>query len=620
MSNDRVFCLPCTCERCRRNYTDIFCSICCFESGNAFIDDLITNSFDDLPNSSDHPPQPQTHSFESNGDPPQVPFISNPDPCYNQNFDNNFPQTSPSFPQQYLCCTRCGGPHETFQCQQLIFYEPEPCYNQNFDDTFPQNSPNFQQQILCCENCGGPHESYQCQPMNQNYYDPNLCYNSNSSGFDQYQPPQYSVTHQPPQEKSMAELLLEEKLPQALQALCERLNKYVQKKQEEKNIAEEQAAKISSQYWKPPIYYDNDDDEEYSIQVSEFFKKSPIAITPVLPTIEPEDSLSMGDEHLSTIPEKESDKVIKSSVENLVPIPSESKDLTDYESECDMPVCDDSSSKNEGLDDIVSIPPGKEIDHLDAIPDSVQSLLNRANSIIFLIEEFTGKLAPIDPIPPGIVEADPEEDIRLIEKLLNDDSSPHSPEELNSEIPDAIIESFSPSPIPVEDSDSLMEEIDIFLASDDSIPSGIKNDDYDSEGGGVLFLAELLNNDYISLPEYESFHVDFYNVPSSPRPPEKPPDDDVYFNIEPDTGVLTTKVVDDISDNLTRELYVHVPNVLPTLPTLYLVFNTLLPFSFENEDKVFNPEFSLKKGENLLSSYLIGDLKLSRSFMIFLKA
>ncbi|GKC61783.1 hypothetical protein Tco_1089381, partial [Tanacetum coccineum] len=50
--------------------------------------------------------------------------------------------------------------------------------------------------------------------------------------------------------------------------------------------------------------------------------------------------------------------------------------------------------------------------------------------------------------------------------------------------------------------------------------------------------------------------------------PEKPPDDDdVYFDIEPDTGVFT-KVVDDISDNSTRELYVHVPNVLPNLPTL----------------------------------------------------
>nr|GEU73821.1 hypothetical protein [Tanacetum cinerariifolium] len=264
----------------------------------------------------------------------------------------------------------------------------------------------------------------------------------------------------------------------------------------------------------------------------------------------------MGDEHLSTIPEKESDKVIKSSVENLVPILSESNDLTDYESECDMPVCDDSSYKNKGLDDIISIPSGKEIDHLDAIPDSVQSLFNRANSII--IEEFVGELTPINPIPPEIVEADfdPEEDIRLIEKLFNDDSSPHSLEKLISKIPDAIIESFSPSYIPVGDSDSLMEEFDIFLALDDSIPPGMENDDYDSEGD-VLFLEELLNDDSISLHEYESFHVDFYNVSSSPRPPEKPLNNDVYFDIEPNTRILTTKVVDDISYNSTRELYVH---------------------------------------------------------------
>nr|GEX67622.1 hypothetical protein [Tanacetum cinerariifolium] len=362
---------------------------------------------------------------------------------------------------------------------------------------------------------------------------------------------------------------------------------------EENNIVEEQAAKVSSQYWKPFNYYDDDDDdEEYSIQVSEFYKNSSIAITPVLLIVEPEDSLSIGDEHLN-----ESDKVIKSSLENLVPIPRESKDLTDYENECDMPVCNDSSCKNEGLDDIVSITPGKEIDHLDVIPDSVQSLLNHANLIIFLVEEFVSELAPINQIPPRIVEAniDPKEDIRLIEKLLNNDS-PHSPEELNYEILDAIIESFSPSPIPVEDSSSLIEEIDIFLASDDSIPPGIENDDYDSEGY-VLFLEELLNDDFISLPEYESFHVDFFNVPSSPRPPKKPPDDDVYSDIEPDMGVLTIKVVDDISDNLTRELYVHVPNVLPTLPTLYLVFETLLLFSFEKEDKVFNPRILISKEE-----------------------
>nr|GEZ75888.1 hypothetical protein [Tanacetum cinerariifolium] len=60
---------------------------------------------------------------------------------------------------------------------------------------------------------------------------------------------------------------------------------------------------------RPTIYYD-DDDEDYTI-----------AITPVLATEKPDNSLSMEDEHLETISATESDKVIKSSVENLVPIP-----------------------------------------------------------------------------------------------------------------------------------------------------------------------------------------------------------------------------------------------------------------------------------------------------------
>ncbi|GKB73173.1 hypothetical protein Tco_0934585, partial [Tanacetum coccineum] len=176
----------------------------------------------------------------------------------------------------------------------------------------------------------------------------------------------------------------------------------------------------------------------------------------------------------------------------------------------------------------------------------------------------------------------------LVEKLLYDNSSPRPLKKLNFENSDAVIESFSPSPFPVEDSDSFMEEIDIFLAPDDSIPSGIENDDYDSEWD-ILFLGELLTHDPLSLPKNKLFHTDRYYVPSSPRPPEKPPDDDdVYFDIEPDTGVFT-KVVDDISDNSTRELYVHVPNFLPTLPNLSPMFDTLLPFSSENDDKVFNP-------------------------------
>nr|GEZ64381.1 hypothetical protein [Tanacetum cinerariifolium] len=70
--------------------------------------------------------------------------------------------------------------------------------------------------------------------------------------------------------------------------------------EEEKQIEEEQAAK--TRYWKIPAYYD-DDDDDYTI-----------AITPT----EPDNSLSMGDEHLDTIPATKSGEFIKSSVENLV--------------------------------------------------------------------------------------------------------------------------------------------------------------------------------------------------------------------------------------------------------------------------------------------------------------
>nr|GEZ08592.1 hypothetical protein [Tanacetum cinerariifolium] len=88
-----------------------------------------------------------------------------------------------------------------------------------------------------------------------------------------------------------------------------------------KQIEEEQAAK--ARYWKIPICYDdNDDDEDYTV-----------AITPK----EPDNSLSMGDEHLDTIPATESDEYIKSCVENLVPNPSESEG----EYECDVPACED---------------------------------------------------------------------------------------------------------------------------------------------------------------------------------------------------------------------------------------------------------------------------------------
>ncbi|GJR82337.1 hypothetical protein Tco_0153122 [Tanacetum coccineum] len=283
--------------------------------------------------------------------------------------------------------------------------------------------------------------------------------------------------------ESMQELLLQ--LSKDLQTLGNSSN---QLKQEEHD---------SSQYWKPPVYYSDDNEDFYRESIDETPPSD--AITPDLPIT---DSLVMEDEHLDTIPETDSDEEMESSVKNLNLTPSESEDLSDYVSECDLPFCDNSPDfnndfeifsnpspfgfnadytfyeinplYNEVLEDLDSIPSGNENDHFN---------------IDFLLEEFAGELALINPIPPGIAEPnfDPKEAIRLIKKLLYDNSSPRPPKELNSKISDAIIKSFSPSPILVEDNDYLIEEIDIFLAPNDSIPPGINNDDYDSEGD-ILFL------------------------------------------------------------------------------------------------------------------------------------
>nr|GFC38977.1 hypothetical protein [Tanacetum cinerariifolium] len=119
----------------------------------------------------------------------------------------------------------------------------------------------------------------------------------------------------------------------------------------------------------------------------------------------------------------------------------------------------------------------------------------------------------------------------------------------------ADIESFSPSPIPNEDSDSHMEEIDLFLNSDDPMPSGIEDDDDDSERD-IPILEELLDNYSLSLPTNESYHFD---IPSPYRPPAKP--------LDGNTGTLNIKMRGDVSDQK-----VPIPN-----PTITRILNQEKP-------------------------------------------
>nr|GEX84444.1 hypothetical protein [Tanacetum cinerariifolium] len=182
-------------------------------------------------------------------------------------------------------------------------------------------------------------------------------------------------------------------------------------------------------------------------------------------------------------------------------------------------------------------PDNAESDHMESLRTHDSSLII-SSKIDSLFDEFSDELALLKSIPPGIDETgcDFEEDIRLIEKLLYDNSSPRPPEEFVFANSDTEIESFSPSPIPVKDSDSLIEEINLSCTPDYPMPPGIEEDDYDSERD-ILILKDLPSNDTLSIPEIESFHFD---IPLFSRPPAKPPDGN--------TGILNIKMMGDISD------------------------------------------------------------------------
>nr|GEV51332.1 retrovirus-related Pol polyprotein from transposon TNT 1-94 [Tanacetum cinerariifolium] len=290
----------------------------------------------------------------------------------------------------------------------------------------------------------------------------------------------------------------------------------------------------------------------------------------------------------------------ESSVEDLKLNPSESEDLSEDLSDIERRSERKFQIFSNPISDEEIISPKIDPHHFNVESDLIESFLNQDTSIISypmffsLLEEFSSELAHIDLISIEIEEDDfdPEEEIRLVEKLLYDNSSPQPLEEFNYENYDALIESFSLSPIPIEDNDSLMEDIYLFLTPDDSMPPGIENDDYESEED-ILFLEELLSNDSPSLPKNESFHFD---VPSSPHPPAKPTDDGIYF--EPDMRLLIAKVVGDISKH-----YVLMPRLLPTQPTLCPVIHTLLPFSSENEDKVHPLSHRGFKASQLISDF-----------------
>nr|GEX68002.1 hypothetical protein [Tanacetum cinerariifolium] len=408
-------------------------------------------------------------------------------------------------------------------------YDPNPNSFDSPPDSY--HPPHLTHETYSCESCGNDsHFGYDCPPRFPLNYTPEPGYIQNYNSYPHDSPSfhnnifvdifvvkiagvlmrifNFPIIHQPPQEMSIQDM--EDLKQQYLDEMKSLINSEyrneikikelkgnfngmsieINKKKKLQQL--ELVANLStypSQHFNS-FCYDDDDDEDYTIAITPDF-----SIT---------HSLSMGDEHLSTILETKSDEFLKSSVENLVQNPSEFED----ECECDVPDYDDSQTTNFStfsnplfedstssddessheeaihemsfktysnplfnLDEEIISSEFNPIhnEDLDSTPKNycfdtksylLESLLNRdtlmASSPKFdsLLEEFSGELAHTNLIPPGINEAkcDHEEDIHFVERLLYDNSSPHPPKDFHAN-PNTIIESFPTFPILVEDSD-----------------------------------------------------------------------------------------------------------------------------------------------------------------------
>nr|GEZ43924.1 hypothetical protein [Tanacetum cinerariifolium] len=432
--------------------------------------------------------------------------------------------------------------------------------------------------------------------------------NSNSFGFDQPQPPQSPVIHQPPQELSIHEMEdlkqqyldelkclsnLEHRDVVKIVELTENFNGMsieIQKK--EKLLQQEQWAYLSTHPSKrlTSLCYDDDDDDD-------------------------EDYTSSG-------------------VENLIPIPSESEGIPEHT--CDVPSQDNSPPLDVSKDQIKDFFESNEefssiandsfsidnIDYVEASPPDSELVSSEVMEIV--IPEVGG-------IDDDILLTIKDDTLR--EKLLN----------VNLLI--AKIEALNANPTPSSDCKTKSSSTSLNSLLDNSLPE-FETFCFDVE---EITSGSTTTPPDISLLEYEAFHDDhvkeissgsptthsdsslyasfIFDLSINPFPPadrsdsyeftdelipfiSAPEYDCFLFKVEPNSRDFTKDVVEDISP--TKEP--QVLNVLPTHPSLqlnmkfqpsseylftyvvwiflpFLVYSVALLYllSLRNEDTIFDP-------------------------------
>ncbi|GJZ20088.1 hypothetical protein Tco_0556678 [Tanacetum coccineum] len=421
--------------------------------------------------------------------------------------------------------------------------------------------------------------------MNEDYCEQNSCCYPNYSGFDHPQPPQDSVDHQ-----GILQVLnkMEEKLEEIIRDRRKKIEDISSEEMmhEQQLVDREIKGIINNLGYKR--FRGEEIDEEYkrdyekyaaacrymlSVTCDDEDDYIPLAITTDLPIEEPDNSLKIGDEHLDTILATESDEVIKFSVENLVPIPSEFEGIFDDTS--DVPNCDNNC--------------------VNIKSELVETLVNCDTSIVHsskidpIFEEFADELAHIAPIPPGIVEADfDQNDDTLSDDDDFEDIKYVSLEEVNEV--DQEKEEFDLDDI-LQIQDVILHEkllnVSRLISNIESLKDNpIPIIDYTEEtrSGSTTTHANY------SLPEYESFHFD---NPSLPREGENivvsnvEKDDSFTFTIRTFLPFLTYPEVSPLSCSTGSEDLIFDPGII--------TFHFLKPLAFLW--KFLSSIFALSKDE-----------------------
>nr|GFB38770.1 hypothetical protein [Tanacetum cinerariifolium] len=369
------------------------------------------------------------------------------------------------------------------------------------------------------------------------------------------------------------------------------------------------------------------DKKESSISLNTSQISSIHVVTPILSTKEPENSLSMGYEHLCITPETKSDKVTKSNAKNFLPIPSEYEVTSEDKKECDELVCDTFFDSKINDDILVYDDDFEDIEYVEASPPDPEIVsIEEENSVeeenVVQREEEEVDLEDISQVQDVVLREKLFSITRLISNIesLNDNSTPDcvfdsfdgNTTHANYSLPgyDSFCFEIEPdqerlinlveSDIPDNSSnDLLLEEVNLFL-SNNSIPSGIKNV-FDDPEGDIHFLEELLIDD--SILSHELSDANFKDNPSISRPPPEPPDDN--FDLEPEVILAVMEDIDEPDEhfNLRGEIFVSTNNedvdYFPFMFVIriflpYLILPEISPlFLFvESEDTIFDPGIS----------------------------